>query len=204
MLNTTFDNIISIFPKQVYVCTNDVIPKEEHEYLLLLDYIAGTQFREQNTSINKYVLNDTPNIKSFIEHHLFWYFQNIYATHQKIKITQSWCVKDDKLAKHHHRNSLISGVYYVDVDSEDDRLILYNDTPSKKFFDWGYDETLGSKNPGYWDWTGFNIQKGKLILFPSYMEHSSVFNSNSRCVLAFNTWFDGSFGVNTMLSETIV
>ena len=89
---------------------------------------------------------------------------------------------------HNHPNSIISGVFYIDV--EDDR-IEFERPQSNQFVLPPKDYNM--YNSGSW-WLG--VEEKSLLLFPSTLVHSvpQIHHSKTRISLAFNTFIRGYIG----------
>jgi uncharacterized protein (TIGR02466 family) len=114
-------------------------------------------------------------------------------------ITECWATRTDKFQKHHahiHPNSLISGVIY---------LTNHSDATTEFFL----------PNPWHWADQFLKIGKenskiqvasvkpeaGKIVFFPSNLQHSTKPNLNStpRYTISFNTFISGNIGNHTTL-----
>lgn len=164
-----------------------------------LFFIRGLETRPNignTTSTNNFVLRD-PNltsIRSFIEDSVTEYFKG--TTNPKhnvnLRVTQSWCNYSESGQFHHkhaHPNSYISGVFYIQTNSND-RIYFYRDgwqqikLPPKEY---------NAYNSESW-W--FEAYAGRLILFPSSLTHTvpTVQGENTRISLSFNTFPVGTVG----------
>ena len=153
-----------------------------------------------SASVSKYVLNspELADLRMFIQHSLDSYIDNVLHPENEFKlhITQSWINWTDKGQghhKHYHRNSFLSGVFYINADGENDKLNFANETTAQFV-----DVAVNSKN-----FNIFNANKwwvpastGKLYIFPSSTRHfvDPVITDDTRISLAFNTWFSGKLG----------
>jgi uncharacterized protein (TIGR02466 family) len=201
--------IHKIFPTAVATVENSNIPKDEHDTLLNAKYHVLPNYGTFHITENKYILNTVPNLYKWIKEQIDNYTEEVLSTSQKLKITQSWCIKHknepQKIFPHQHANSIISGSYYVDAQKDSQSLKVYRpEMVTRPYLDWS--EDLGDKE---WNWpfAEFPVTTGKLILFPSQLLHSvsGIYpKKEQRCVLAFNTWFDGSFGVEDQLTRVTV
>tara|TARA_R110000824_G_scaffold231718_2_gene419611 strand:+ start:148 stop:711 length:564 start_codon:yes stop_codon:yes gene_type:complete len=104
---------------------------------------------------------------------------------RKLKIDNSWVNiqnKNSVLKKHSHPDSIISGVIYLKADEKSSKIYFHNLNPYRTFVDFKKETEFNSEN--YF----FKPQTGDLILFPSWLMHSSdKNNSSSRIALSFNT-----------------
>lgn len=107
-----------------------------------------------------------------------------------LKLTNSFSNQQtigSKLKKHCHPNSKVSGTLYLNVDEESSPLYFYNPNPYIQIDDFVVDTEF--------NWKMFRVQPQncQLILFPSWLQHSSgdiVNNTENRTVLSINSEFD--------------
>jgi uncharacterized protein (TIGR02466 family) len=148
------------------------------------------------TSANNFVLRDPAltSLRSFIEDSVSEYFkQTANPKHNvNLRVTQSWCNYSEPGQYHHkhaHPNSYISGVFYLQTNPSD-RIYFYRS---------GWQQI---KLPPA-EWNAYNSESwwfeattGKLILFPSSLEHMvpTVEGDVVRISLSFNTFPIGMVG----------
>ena len=197
-------NINGIFPTPIYISKLDreLTSKE----LLFVDKIKlDIHNNEGNkTSNDNYVLNNKSfkNLKEDLDLRVQDYFSKILSTTDAVTpyITQSWLNYTETNQyhhKHHHTNSLVSGVFYVNCDEAHDKIKFFNDKhniikPEVK--DWNL------YNSETW-W--FPVKTGDVILFPSSLNHmvETKEGTNTRISLAFNVFIKGTVGNNKSLTE---
>jgi uncharacterized protein (TIGR02466 family) len=182
-----------VFPTRILVNEYHKFSNDEKQTLLDLEYLDDIINLK---SIRKDVLDSVPELKNWIEHNLLEYTQTAMATKQKLRITQSWCIKHENIKQHiqlhEHVNSIVSGAFYV--HAEDSSANLKFVKPNDQIM-WKKDKELYENNPSVWQFFEIPSQTARLILFPSKMQHSvSSDNKNLRCVLSFNTWLEGDIG----------
>jgi uncharacterized protein (TIGR02466 family) len=137
------------------------------------------------------------DLKTEIEKHCIHYFRmvcGVYVKPEDIIISNSWlnCITNNvKLSRHAHRNSHISGVYYVNYDYKVDPPIIFNKetlyntgNPLEAFFH--IDPERDTPYNAYSH--ELKIKEGQMCLFNSYLCHSheSKQSSGNRVSLAFN------------------
>jgi len=160
---------------------------------------------------NKKILDsdEFEKLKSRIQTHIDHFLHDILDCENTIsfEIQNSWINrhdKDDFAGIHRHSNSIISGVYYPEVDDISGAIIFQKD---KSYYNLWTDtieigfnyqkhnnqEKLNIFNSEAW---GIYPQKGDIILFPSLLYHSVASNQshNIRYSLAFNVFPKGNFG----------
>lgn len=102
------------------------------------------------------------------------------------KITNSWFNIEEKgsgLKRHSHPNSILSGVIYIQCDSNSHPLYFYNPNPFVT-----YSKTNTSTDYSY-EWIKFSPKQGDMLIFPSWLQHGSddeINLSNNRTVISFN------------------
>ena len=109
-----------------------------------------------------------------------------------LKVTQSW-FNYSKQGQHHHKhfhpNSFVSGVFYVTTNFDDRIYFSRNGWQQIKFEakEWNL-----YNSDSWW----FEAIAGRLVLFPSWVEHNvpTVQGINTRISMSFNTFPVGMVG----------
>ena len=169
----------------------------ESEISILMSFDTRKNI-DNEVSIDSYVLESAglERLKNFCTQSINEYFQKVYnpSTDCELYITQSWVnytKSGNKHHKHYHPNSFVSGVFYVSVNSQEDKIIFYSkDQSFFKIIPKSYTE-LNSES--WW----FAAQNNSLLLFPSSMHHEAGVvnqNKNIRVSLSFNTFIKGNLG----------
>ena len=98
--------------------------------------------------------------------------------------------KDEKHHRHHHPNSVVSGVFYFNC-IENDSIVFYNNLSRFSTFEIEVSEYTLLNSHSY----TYPVYSGKLLLFPSQLEHEVLKNNNltpkTRISLSFNTIYEG-------------
>lgn len=193
-----------LFPTPVLVTDSPNQFEADHLELLNQSYsVEAGSYGDFSTSKDTYILNHcAKNLKSWIQQQINDYAVATLATTQSLKITQSWCLKHEnqvqKVFKHIHPNSIISGAYYVHAPAGTESIKFHkNEVSTSAVIKWETDKELQASQPWSWEWYQVPVQTGRLVLFPSNVYHSvegNNINQNLRCVLSFNTWFEGPIG----------
>jgi uncharacterized protein (TIGR02466 family) len=161
---------------------------------------------QQNTTNNTYNIKGTnsrildsvelEDIKQFIQHSLEQFINYVYDPINSVTpyVTQSWINVTKTTQSHHkhnHQNSFISGVFYIQTNS-DDRIYFHKDSYDQLFIE-PKPDTLNVFNHASW-W--LPARPYSLILFPSGLQHSvdKAIGNNDRISLAFNTFIRGDLG----------
>jgi uncharacterized protein (TIGR02466 family) len=107
---------------------------------------------------------------------------------QKVKLNNSWININgykDFNRRHTHQNSIISGVFYIKVPDKSSRLRFYHPAFHLMVRDWNVDIKYNEYTSDIW-----NIipEEGKLVLFPSWLEHEVDQNlsQEKRISISFN------------------
>jgi len=178
-------NLDSTEEKEIEDIVNDTEPADTKDYVSKDMYIFDTKLKK---------------LKEFIEHNIKIYVEEILNPKEELDfyITQSWVnVTTQALAtfKHHHQNSIISGVFYVSV-KENDKIQFYN--RNSVLHQMGFD----SMEYNSWTASAFTLEvsNNTLILFPSWLEHNA-FVVGHRISIAFNVFAKGMFGTKNSTNE---
>jgi uncharacterized protein (TIGR02466 family) len=93
--------------------------------------------------------------------------------------------QDNHNLTHNHPRSFLSGVYYVKVPKNSGDLIFEHPYPLMKFW---YQYFTESDKPESFSSIFVNPEVGKLVIFPSWLEHRVVLNKSNkkRISIAFN------------------
>lgn len=206
--------MFGLFPMGVGIMVNEDIPMHEHEYLMNDVKIYKHEFYPFETSVDPRLLtndDNIPNIRNFIETSLQEYALIMLQTRNKMKITMSWLVKHDYdvpqyVFPHRHPNSVISGIYYVEADPNENSGLMF-------LKDLGYGQTYiqhhadpdleDPSNPYAAHQQTVPVKTGTLILFPSWANHMVPHtgeNKSPRCGIAFNTWFEDGIGDDALFT----
>ena len=107
---------------------------------------------------------------------------------QSLKLSNLWIningYKDFNL-RHTHPNCLISGVFYVKVPDESSRITFFHPSFHLMMREWRKTLKFNNYTSSIWD---INPQKGRLLLFPSWLEHevSANLSQENRISISFN------------------
>jgi len=152
-------------------------------------------------SRNKYILNTLPDLKESLMNHVEIFIRDVLniAPNCGFKFTNSWFIKHDPndfAQMHIHKNSLLSGVYYIDVPPNSGNIKFSKNVGLTNLFSPSVMPDFLERNHITSDWWEFSPVKSNLILFPSIVEHSVTVNKSDspRYALAFNLFATGKFG----------
>ena len=201
--------IHSIFPTPVYATKIDRgFTKQELQFVKQQKNHCTSNEGNINTKDN-YILNrkEFKNIKKFLDKHCKEYLDTVICPKKNLElyITQSWLNYTEANQYHHkhsHPNSVVSGVFYFDSDIKNDKIL---------FTKGGYQQIspeIDKEKFNLWNsstWF-FPVETGNLFMFPSSTTHQveTKKGNNTRISLAFNTFYKGSVGSNSELTELIL
>jgi len=202
--------IHSLFPVPIYTTKIDRgFTKQELNFVKEQKKHCSKNEGNINSKDN-YILNrkEFKNIKKFLDKHCKNYLDTLICPKDNIElyITQSWLNYTEANQYHHrhtHPNSVVSGVLYFDSDIKNDKILFSNsreyqqikpETDKTKYNLW---------NSETWF---FTVETGNLFMFPSSTTHQveTKKGNNTRISLAFNTFYKGSLGSNSKLTELIL
>ena len=107
-----------------------------------------------------------------------------------VSISSNWFNKmgrGQRVDNHRHEMSVVSGAFYVDADPGSVPLTLHSPIAAFKMFDFIQQPNFNSAN--HFD---IDCVPGKLIIFPSWLEHSTDVNAtDNRITISFNTVYKG-------------
>jgi uncharacterized protein (TIGR02466 family) len=200
--------IQNLFPIPIYMSNIDrTFTKQELQFVDNQKNKCSKNSGNINTKDN-YILNrkEFKNIKKFLDECCKDYLEKIISPKNNIElyITQSWLNYTEENQYHHihaHSNSVVSGVLYFDCDKENDKIKFTNPV--------GYQQIKPEiKNFNIWNsetWW-FALETGQLVMFPSSTTHQveTKQGTNTRISLAFNTFYKGTIGSNSNLTELIL
>jgi len=196
------DELMQLFPTPLLICPYPVDYSKELEWIHKCDCRkenkggdAGNVQHYNRQSEDTFVLDrpELANVRAFIEAKLHEYVTTIFASTDKLVITQSWLNKSKKGESHHehvHPNSMISGVWYPQIH-EQLPPIQFRSRHQR-------DVALQTEKYNTFNSATFMLpmKRGELILFPSNLTHSVPANQSDeeRISLSFNTWPKGNMG----------
>ena len=204
------DSLLGIFPTPVYIVKRDsnISPEEEKEIKNIVN--EGMEINKGNSSSNnKYIFNEKlKSLKQFCERHVNIYVNETIKPKEKVDfyITQSWLNITKPGEYHHdhsHNNSIISGVFYISAE-EDDEITFTDPNYKVKDIIRIEPEEFNLYNSATWFFPSIT---NELILFPSWLNHQVEPNEKAitdRISISFNTFVRGTLGKRDGLTELIL
>ena len=183
----------------------DFTKKEKNSYHSILE----DNYENVKNVISKEVRvlekDDFSDIREFINFHVDNFYIELYGRKAKnlSYITTSWLnLTEPGMShhRHHHPNSIISGVFYFNCIPND--TITIHKPFSTVINSINIDPEGNSESLFLGESLNISLITGDLILFPSDLEHQVAENKTkfNRISLAFNTFIKGTLsdGVNTL------
>ena len=186
---------MNLFPIPVFLKTLERKLKSEE-----LDFIKASQLQESYHNLfgtKTDILDETIlfGLKRDLCVHLNEYVRTTIDPKSELEfyITESWVnvtLPGQYHHRHKHSNSILSGVFYVDVLDDIDAITFCKNDYRQI--------DIKPKNTNIWntkEWT-IKIRTGDLIIFPSSLEHGVTtldgnHNRKPRVSIAFNTFIKG-------------
>ena len=189
--------LIQLFPKPVLIANYHKDFTEELNYIKSLEHKLNeksqTEYAKQST--NTFLLDEPElaSIREFIEAYLKFYVHNVLECTDELVITQAWsniCEKGKKHHEHVHPNSIVSGVFYFQINENLPPIEFRN--PNTHSFNLNIQKQNNFNSATFL----LPLNSGELILFPSNLTHSVPENKADlpRISLAFNTFAKNSLG----------
>ncbi len=202
--------IHSLFPTPIYTTKIDrPFTKQELQFVNEQKKHCTKNQGNINTKDN-YILNrkEFKNIKRYLDKCCKDYLNTVICPKNNIElyITQSWLNYTETNQFHHqhqHPNSVISGVLYFNSDIKNDKILFSHPTVYQQISPEIDDQKFNLWNSKTWF---FPVETSDLFMFPSSTTHQveTKQGNNTRISLAFNTFYKGSVGSNTQLTELIL
>ena len=193
------------FPTPVgFVQIDEALNKKMLEFIKIkqLKIIKNSGGGGNSTSSDLNILenDELSDIKKVLTDSVNEYFKEIVNPDKDIKlyITTSW-INMNKNGEshhvHHHPNSIVSGVFYIDT-CEEDTISFINKSSNTLFGNLEFNDFPTTK----WSTPQWNLATmvNTLVMFPSTLPHYVNPRPNTckgtRISLSFNTWFKGTIG----------
>lgn len=186
---------MAIFPTPVGMFSFGEFTQLEYDHIVALDTINNMgNLRSKRSDLDKDPVLE--RIFAFAQTSCEFFVKGIFDPHvlPEIYITMAWANYTEKGGyhhKHHHANSFLSGVLYVQVQDSD--VIEF-------YSPWDLHQRLylPPDNQNLFNSMSWEIpaQNGHLLIFPSQLFHSVPPKSTdgTRIALSFNTYLKGNVG----------
>jgi uncharacterized protein (TIGR02466 family) len=159
------------------------------------------------TSVDTNVFKQKPlaALKVFCNDCIQHYFTHVIGASNcvSLRITQSWLnytKKGEGHHLHHHANSYVSGVLYIEGDPKKDKIFFSTPVMSNNI-ELPIDDFNPFNSKEWW----LPAETGRLLIFPSTLQHRvEPTETESRISLSFNTFLVGVLGSKNSLTELIL
>ena len=189
----------NLWPIPVY--EGEIPIREKWKILIKGTEYERTHVNNSDISIDRYLLNSMPELKTEIENHC----ESFVRKYLKVKnnaqfyLQNSWSNihgpnEDSQI--HYHGSSLLSGVYYPILPKNSGNISFHRGNIYTNIFHksirFEYDEHSYLTADQY----VVNLKEGVIVLFPSHLEHRVELNKSNenRYSIAFNFYVRGKFG----------
>lgn len=175
-----------------------------------LAFVSGAALKPNTgnrSSVNTKLLDapELADVNAFVLRSTQEYLRAVYSPANNIElyVTQSWSnvtKPGEYHHKHKHPNSFLSGVIYFHAEKDVDKITFFKNEASNfklKADSWN------AYNSESWY---FPVETGKLVIFPSTLEHmvTTTESKEPRISLAFNTFLRGDLGDEDDLTRLIL
>ena len=197
-------NVVPLFHTPLYVSKIDLTDTEIQN--LINQQYEDIGPRNGRMSKTKYVLNETrfrPLLKKLNKHVDIFTRDVLKVKHElTFSLKNSWCMQHDHghwAQKHYHRNSIISGVFYIKTSPTSGNISFHNKLVQNNLFSpilqIPFEEENIHNSDTYW----IPPEDGTIVMFPSFLEHSVGTNksNDARYCLSFNYVIKGVLGAGT-------
>jgi uncharacterized protein (TIGR02466 family) len=151
-----------------------------------------------NISKNKFILNNESllKLKNDLNEYLLHFWKNKFNCSQELLITNSWLANTKPKKNHHqhdHKNSILSGVLYINAPKNSGNIVFTNDPPL--FKNYHFDYTINQFNEYNSSSLELEVNSGDIIIFASHLRHETKTNNSdqNRLILGFNSFVKGIF-----------
>jgi len=208
-------DVVSLFPIPVAIVPLSGDFSKEIQTLKTLDMRRTDDNSPQShdVSTNSYCLQlDTVSrLTAYIEAVASEYMREVMSFSLPAKVTQSWVNRNNKgepTHQHTHGNSIVSGVFYMDIPGGEGVIRFHKNQSSGNGRTYYMDPAIDTtkQNLFTYDWVDITVNPGDILLFPSYLTHSVPAHQDTapRWSLAFNSVPKGGLGLEHNLTELII
>lgn len=190
----TIFNLTSV---PVYQHTTSYVPTAVEMRTVKQFELQSNDFNYFSKDFNVLHHENLSTIKKIIDSHVLEYQQNVCGIEiQQFYVTDSWIAitpPGGKHIVHNHPNSLLSGVFYVDVPDQSS-INFYVESQLFKNFKFCFDYAkLTAHNKQL---VNIPVQQSDIVIFPSWVDHSVDTNNSDRerIIIGFNCFVQGNFG----------
>ena len=183
-------DLFGLFPKVVCRFNYEKDINKEIEFIKNIKYREGAYGGANTRSLDTHILRckELEDINVFCKYRINTYLKDIILATNKLVITQSWInksIKGKHHPEHHHPNSILSGVFYFEVN-ETAPITFFRMAPEHRIICLSYSKSNFFNSDRFI----LSIKSGQLVIFPSDLAHGVPENQKEevRFSLSFNTF----------------
>jgi len=183
--------LLSIFPSGIYIKNTHIDTSDMLQTCLdiesqdrgLLHGEAQCVFTTENNILEH---SSFALVKSVITSEVTNFAQLIGVNMQNVNLDRSWFniqKRGSTIMQHNHKLSVISGAFYIYADKDAAPITFANPLMAHKM----HEPTIEGSTDYNVEFINITAETGKLVLFPSWLEHYVGYNnSDMRVTLSFN------------------
>ncbi len=175
--------------------------REKWKVLIKSTEYVRTHVNNSDISIDRYLLNSMPELKTEIENHCENYVRKYLTVKDNAQfyLQNSWCnihKPSEESQIHYHGGSLLSGVYYPIFPKNSGDISFYRAVSYTNLFHSTIRVEFDENNNVNAETYTIRLKEGSIVIFPSQLEHKVQKNNSdqNRYSLAFNFFVKGKFG----------
>jgi len=175
--------------------------REKWKVLIKSTEYVRTHVNNSDISIDRYLLNSMPELKTEIENHCENYVRKYLTVKDNAQfyLQNSWCnihKPGEESQIHYHGGSLLSGVYYPIFPKNSGDISFYRAVSYTNLFHSTIRVEFDENNNVNAETYTIRLKEGSIVIFPSQLEHKVQKNNSdqNRYSLAFNFFVKGKFG----------
>jgi len=175
--------------------------REKWKVLIKSTEYVRTHVNNSDISIDRYLLNSMPELKTEIENHCENYVRKYLTVKDNAQfyLQNSWCnihKPGEESQIHYHGGSLLSGVYYPIFPENSGDISFYRAVSYTNLFHSTIRVEFDENNNVNAETYTIRLKEGSIVIFPSQLEHKVQKNNSdqNRYSLAFNFFVKGKFG----------
>lgn len=195
--------VIEAWPTPIaqFYLDRDITDKEKEAAFEVLKEVQKNEFNSHSVSVEALEHPDMAEIKEFCLRSVKSFCKHVLNIMDTVEpyITISWINVTEPGQAHHrhnHPNSILSGVFYLNANSEVDSIMFYKPEYRRILF------TNGNTTKYNTDVFQMPVHSGDLVIFDSGIEHSVLPTKGDhiRMSLSFNTFLKGTAGTKQTLT----
>jgi len=183
--------VLSLFPSAIAIKDTRIDTSKMLETCLQIEsgdhgLLHGEATSTYTKEMNILEHSDFSLLKSVITSEVKAFTKQVGIDMSNMKLGRSWFniqKRGSTVMQHNHRLSVISGAFYIYADKDAAPITFANPLMAHKM----HEPTIGGSTD--YDIEFFNVpaETGKLVLFPSWLEHYVGYNnSDMRVTVSFN------------------